>query len=231
MKNSIIVLAFLLCSLPIFAQTQAPKPAAGTPSIEARLIELALANPAIKVRDYERAKTVSELNKAGASWLNYVTASANLNAVTLKIVDQNALGTQLYYPLWNVGINVPLGSLVGKGADVKIARRNLDIATAQQEMARRQITAMVLAKYRDYMKNRALLELQRESTDEDQAAFEQAEAKYSSSSITYEEYNLASKRYKDGQARIITLERDIAVSKLEVEEIIGVKLEDVINAK
>ncbi|MBO9154222.1 TolC family protein [Chitinophaga sp. GCM10012297] len=215
----------------MFAQTQPTQPAAGKPSIEDRLVELAMANPAVKVRDYERAKTVSELNKAGSNWLNYITASANFNAVTLKLVDQAELGTQLYYPLWNVGVNVPLGSLFGKGSDVKIARRNLDIATAQQETARRQIKAMVLSKYRDYEKSKALLQLQQESVDEDQAAFEQAEAKYSTSSITYEEYNAASKRYKEGQAKIITLERDIAIAKLEVEEIIGVNLDDVINAK
>ena len=55
--------------------------------------------------------------------------------------------------------------------------------------------------------------------------------RYSASTITYDEYNIASKRYKEGLARIITLQRDIAVSKLEVEEIIGVDLEDVINGK
>jgi outer membrane protein TolC len=231
MKNSISLLALLLCSLPIFAQSQTAPPATGKPTVESRLVELALANPAVKVRDYERAKTAAELNKAGSNWLNYVTVSANLNSVTLKLVDQKELGTQLYYPLWNVGINVPLGSFFGKAADVKVARRNLDIATAQQEMARRQITAMVLSKYRDYMQNKSLLQLQQESTDEDQAAFEQAEARYSASTITYDEYNIASKRYKEGLARIITLQRDIAVSKLEVEEIIGVDLEDVINGK
>jgi outer membrane protein TolC len=127
-----------------------------------------------------------------------------------------------------VGINVPLGSLVGKGSDVKIARKNIAIATAEQEVARRQIKAMVLSKYHDYLMTKEMLTLQNEVTEDDYTAFQTAETKLASGSISYESYTNTSQRYNDDRNKKLSLERDLNNVKLEIEEIIGVRLEDVI---
>lgn len=199
-----------------------------TTDIKDKLVQLAYNNPAIKVRNYERDKTVAELNKAGANWLNYVTVSANLNDVTLGAYKNTTdYRSQIYYPLWNVGVAIPLGSFTGKSNDVKIARRNVDIATAEQDNAKRQIKAMVLSKYHDYQMTKEMLTLQNEVTEDDYAAFSQAETKLASGSISYEAYTVASQRYNDDRNKKLSLERDLANIKLEIEEIIGVKLEDV----
>jgi outer membrane protein TolC len=230
MKKNIVTFVLLFAPV-VFLQAQVTTPPnKTTPDIRERLVELALNNPAVKIKDSEKTKTVTELNKAGANWLNYVTASANFNEITLRLRD-NGNNNQLYYPLWNVGINVPIGSLFQRGGDVKIARKNVDIAMEQQELMRRQIKALVLAKYEDYLKTQKLLEIQREALDEDQTAFEQAEAKIATASISYNEYSNASRRFKESQAQKIMLERDLSVTKLEIEEIIGVKLEDVLAQK
>lgn len=230
MKKNIVTFVLLFAPV-VFLQAQVTTPPnKTTPDIRERLVELALNNPAVKIKDSEKTKTVTELNKAGANWLNYVTASANFNEITLRLRD-NGNNNQLYYPLWNVGVNVPIGSLFQRGGDVKIARKNVDIAMEQQELMRRQIKALVLAKYEDYLKTQKLLEIQREALDEDQTAFEQAEAKIATASISYNEYSNASRRFKDSQAQKIMLERDLSVTKLEIEEIIGVKLEDVLAQK
>lgn len=229
-KHAFILAALLISSMSLMAQTppqQAPK---SQQAIKDKLVELALNNPAIRIRNHEREKFVSELKKTNSNWLNYITASVNLNEITLKLKDFDDLNrTQLYYPLWNVGVNVPLGSLFGKAHDVKIARRNVDIATEQQEVARRQITALVLTKYQDYVLTKEQLAIQTELTDEDQAAFDQAEAKFASGGVTYEQYSLISKKYNDGRVRKLSLERDLIVVQLELEEIIGQKLETVVG--
>jgi outer membrane protein TolC len=232
-KHLFFSLLLIISVFGLKAQTQTQKPSkdATQDDIKDKLVQLAYNNPSIKVRDYERAKTVAELNKAGANWLNYVTLSANLNEVTLKTYHSTSatdVRNNIYYPLWNVGINVPLGSLVGKGSDVKIARRNLDIATAEQEVARRQVKAMVLSKYHDYLMTKEMLALQNEITEDDYTAFTTAETKLANGSISYEAYTSASQRYNDDRNKKLSLERDLANSKLDIEEIIGVKLEDVI---
>jgi outer membrane protein TolC len=235
MKKHVIFSSLLIiAALGLKAQGPTTKPVkdATQDDIKNKLVELAYNNPSIKIRDYEKDKTVSELHKAGANWLNYVTVSANLNEVTLKTYKSSSSTTdirnQIYYPLWNVGINVPLGSLVGKGSDVKIARKNIAIATAEQEVAKRQIKAMVLSKYHDYLMTKEMLTLQNEVTEDDYTAFQTAETKLASGSISYESYTNTSQRYNDDRNKKLSLERDLNNVKLEIEEIIGVRLEDVI---
>lgn len=235
MKKIIIFISFLFLA-PIMAlqaqvkKVKAPQESAVAPKdIKDKLVELALKNPSIKVRDYEKDKTVYELNKTGTSWLNYVTASANFNDVSLgKFKGTNDPRNQLYYPLWNVGINVPLGTLFGKPNEVKIARRNVEIATAEQEVAHRQIKTMILSKYHDFLMTREMLTMQNEMVEDDYAIFSQAETKLASGSISYEEYSAASKKYNDDRTKKLSLERDLNVFKLEIEEIIGMRLEDVL---
>lgn len=229
-KQALIILLLLAPALSLLAQNAPQQAPPNQQAIKDKLVALALQNPAIRIRNAERDKSVSELNKATASWANYVTGSVNLNEITLKlknIDDQNR--TQLYYPLWNVGVMVPLGSLFTKGSDVKIARRNIDIATENQELAKRQITAIVLTKYQDYLTTKAQLAMQEEISDEDQAAFDQAEAKLAAGGITFEQYSNIAKKYNDGRVRKLTLERDLIVVTLEIEEIIGTKLETVLG--
>lgn len=200
--------------------------------IKNKLVQLAYNNPSIRVRDYERDKTVAERQKAGAMWLNYVTLSANLNEVTLKLYKSDNttdIRNQIYYPLWNVNVSIPLGSLVGKSSDVKVARKNVEIATAEQEIARRQVKAMILSKYHDYLMTKEMLGIQNEVTEDDYTAFQTAETKLANGSISFEAYSNASQRYNDDRNKKLSLERDLANVKLDIEEIIGVKLEDVIG--
>jgi outer membrane protein TolC len=212
----------------VVAATSANTPSSNQQKIMDKLVELALKNPSVKVRDYERDKTVAELNKAGASWLNYVTLSANINEVTTgKFKGTNDPRNQLYYPLWNIGVAVPLGSLFTKPNDVRIARRNLDIATAERESAQRQIKAMVLSKYHNFVMTKELLTVQNELVEDDFASYSQAEAKLAAGTIQYEEYGNTARKYNDDRTKKMSLERDLNVIKLEIEEIIGVDLNDV----
>lgn len=234
-KHSILTFVLIITALGLNAQTPQAKTTKDytQEDIQNKLVQLAYNNPSIRIRDYEKAKTDAELNKAGANWLNYVTLSANLNEVTLKTYKTTPgtvdVRNNIYYPLWNVGINVPLGSLVGKGSDVRIARRNVDIAKAEQEVAKRQVKAMVLSKYHDYLMTKEMLALQNEVTEDDYTAFSTAEAKLANGSISYESYALASQRYNEDRNKKLSLERDLANTKLEIEEIIGVKLEEALG--
>lgn len=232
---SIITTVFLAASLSVSAQNTKTIPSAPSKDVSAediqnKLVELAYQNPDLKVKEYERKRSTYELDKAKGNWLNYVTLSANFNDVTLgRFRNSGDYRAQVYYPLWNVGVNVPLGSLTGKNADVKVARANVDIASNLEESAKRQIKAMVLSKYHDYVMTRQLLAMQNEITEDDFAAFTTAESKLAAGSISYEAYTSASQQYNNDRTKKLNLERDLGNIKLEIEELIGVKLETVIG--
>lgn len=206
----------------------APIQAASQQAIMDRLVELAEKNPAARIAKFEHEKTVAELNKAGASWLNYIIVSANLNEITLHTYSSaDVQKNNIYYPLWNVGLIVPLGSFWEKADNIKVARRNVDIAVAQQENVTLTLKAMVLSKYHDYLMKKELLTNQNEITEDDLAAMNAAEQKFSSGAIKYDEYSAATKSYNDQLVKKVTLETDMAKAKLELEAIIGMRLEDI----
>src|SRR5688500_17515872 len=151
MKQTLLTCCIVLLSASLYAQST-PGVTHGLPNavfdsiMKARLPELAMGNPNVKIADLEKAKTRAELNKAGAAWLNYVTVSVNINDVTTGAFRKNNPDlANLYYPLWNIGVVVPLGSLISKPADVKIARRNIDIATENKEGTERLLKRQVLS--------------------------------------------------------------------------------------
>ncbi|RPD38143.1 TolC family protein [Chitinophaga barathri] len=234
MKHTFILFCIVLLSSGLFAQTKTATQSQPQPDsmIRNRLVELALQNPAMKIAGYEKDKTRYEVTKANSNWLNYVTATVNINDVTTGSARRNNPDlNNIYYPLWNIGINVPLGSFTGKAQDVKIAKRNKDIATENQSGQARLLKRQVLSLYEEYISKRELLKMQSEMTLDDKTAFETLEEKFSTGSISYQEYSTANKLYNEQMAKQRILEKELNVTKLEIEEMIGVPLEDVLLLK
>lgn len=198
--------------------------------IRERLVELALKNPNFKEVEALRKKALYQVKMINATWLDMVTVSFNFNEVSLGSVDRTEYGN-LYFPLWNVGVNIPLGSFFGKPAQAKMARMDAEMAVAKREQLQLTTRALVLTRYENYLLNKELLRLQSEMTEDDLAAFTQAEQKFSTGGIDYDAYSAASKRYNAELVKRITLERDVAVAVIDLEELIGVKLEEVLNQK
>lgn len=242
MKQHISITAlFLAAALTVGAQNKKNEKTKNLPStpskdvssedIENRLVEMALANPDMKVREYETVRSKAQLTKAKAEWLNYVMASANINDVTTGRYrnSNNDYRAQVYYPLWNIGIRVPLGTLIQNGQDVKVAKANVHISDANEESARRQFRAMILSKYHTWLTTKQKLAMQAEITEDDFAAFTQAESKLAAGSISYESYTSASQQYNNDRTKKMDLEVEVSNLKYEIEALIGAKLETVIS--
>jgi outer membrane protein TolC len=235
MKKVSVLLCLAVCS-SMYVQAQVPAqpntaantaPAAG---IRERLVELALKNPAFKEIDAAKRKAQYSVKKINATWLDMIVGSVNFNEITIGKIDRTQYGN-LYFPLWNVGINVPLGAFFGKPAEAKMAKMDILVAEAKREQVELSTRAMVLTRYEDYLLKKELLRLQSELTEDDLAAFTQAEQKFTTGSIDYDAYSAASKRYNTELVKKITLERDVAVAVIDLEEIIGVKLDEVLAQK
>lgn len=237
MKQTLLTFCIALLSAGLYAQST-PGISQGLPNavydsiMRSRLPELALKNPNVNIAELEKAKTRAEVTKAGAAWLNYVTLSVNINDVTTGTFRKNNPDlANLYYPLWNIGIVVPLGSLISKPADVKIARRNNEIAIEHKTGTERLVKRQVLSLFEEYRMKRDLLEKQDELTEESLAAKETAEEKLAGGTGSAQDFNIARNVYYDhvAQQRILQKEKDVA--ELEIEELIGIQMEDVIGKR
>lgn len=193
--------------------------------MENRLVQLALAQPNYEQTMYQQKIFEYQLKKQRSAWLNLLTLSTTYNDQSFAKPTNN--GTTAYvYPKYFIGINIPLGLIASNGTDVKITQESELIAKSNQAELAKSIKASVLSNYKQFKANEKLLAIQNQVVDDEQANYLQVEQNFKNGTATLDAYNEASKKYNDEQVKVINLQLQQDLIKVELERLIGRKLED-----
>jgi outer membrane protein TolC len=195
--------------------------------VREKLVQLALQNPNYEVADRSVNKSVYELNKAKGAWLGIAGASFNVNEFSIK----PQAGVPNFYPRYNLSLNVPLDLFTTKSNDVKIARENYLIAEANRNEKFRDIRAEVLTMYEDYLMYREKLESQIRIVQDEYTIYISKERDFQDGIINQEEYTKYTKSYEQSKLTRGEYQRNVNVAKIELERMIGVKLEEALATK
>ncbi|MBV9962908.1 MAG: TolC family protein [Parafilimonas sp.] len=193
--------------------------------LENRLVQLALAQPNYEQTMHQQKIFEYQLKKQRSAWLNLLTLSTTYNDQSFS-KPANSGTTAYVYPKYFIGVNIPLGLIALNGTDVKITKESELIAKSQQQELAKQIKASVLINYKEYKANEKLLAIQNQVVDDEQANFLQVEQKFKDGTATLDAYNEASKKYNDEQVKVINLQLQQDLIRVELERLIGRKLED-----
>ena len=196
--------------------------------IEERLVALALRAPQFDASGHQIQIANYKVSSAKKSWFNLLTLSANLNDQTFA-AQPVTTGTAYTYPKYFFGLVIPIGTIVSKGSEIKAAKEEVKVAEANREALERTARAEVLSKYLEYKNYRALVVLQSQVVDDIHAGYMQAEKKFNDGSIAIETYNDASRGYSAEMTKLLNLQLQQDLTRLDLERIIGVRLETVIN--
>ena len=112
---------------------------------------------------------------------------------------------------------------------MKIARENYLIAQATKNDKFRELKALVLTRYEDYLLARQKIEFQIQITQEAYDNYKIAEDGYRRNLIKADDYSKAYRNWVTEQITKLDLQRNLNVTKIEVERVIGVKLDDVLK--
>ena len=192
--------------------------------IEERLVKLALDGPLFKGSDHQNRINEYQLQRAKNSWLNLLTISTNYNDQSFA---KNPT-TSYVYPKYFFGLNIPLGTIFSK-TEVKSAKEQVALSKENQEQLARNIRADVISKYKQYRTYSDLIAIQTQVVDDEQAALQQIEKKFLDRTIDMEKYNVASREYNAERSRKLNLQLEQDLIKVEIERMIGTRLENVIN--
>ena len=230
MKSFIAVLIFLsscgIClSQPPTTYRPSARDTAKIIDIREKLVQLALQNPNYEVIDRTVSKSYYELKKAKTSWLDVLSAQSNVNSITIN--SQNPAAT--LYPKWNVGIAVPFDFFFVRSNNIKIAKENYLISEAQRNEMYRRVKAEVLTAYENYLMFKALLDLQIRVTQDDYTLYISKEKDYQDGIILQEDYNKAYKAWADQQTKRLEAQKNYNVARIELEQMIGVPIEQVLG--
>jgi len=197
-----------------------------TIDIREKLVSLALQNPTYEIADHNLTIALYNIRLAKSAWLGTAGAQGNVNEFTLFPKTEG--NNPIYYPKYNFGISIPFDVFTKIPVGVKVARENYMIAQATRNDKYREIKALVLTKYEDYLLAKQKLEFQTQITQDEFALYKKSEKDFEDNIIKLEEFNKASAAWVGSQMVKLDLQRGLNVAKIELERLIGIRLEDAI---
>ncbi|MEQ8475982.1 TolC family protein [Fulvivirga sp.] len=197
-------------------------------SFEERLVRLAWKNnPSTKMLNHQVETAQIEVKQARWSFLNDFRVQGNINEFVLD-ESTDLAGRAAFFPKYNITGQVSLGFFVDAPLEVKKKKQQVAIAESTINQQKLALRAEVLTRYEKYLMNRESLLVQTEIVEDLFASLSLAEQQFQNGSIKLEEYNRIQDRYNAQKLRQINSQGDFNISKIELEELIGVKLENVL---
>lgn len=192
--------------------------------IEERLVALALQGPEAQNMEHQSKINEYTLRNAQNQWMNLLAVSLNYNDQTFA----KPTTASYVYPKYFFGLTIPLGTLLSR-TQVKSAKESIEMGKNNQEQLRRSLREDVLTKYKEYKAYSDLIAIQSQLVNDVQAEVVQTEEKFRLGTVAIDVYNGAQKRNSSEMAILINLKLQQDIKKLEIEKLIGVKLESVLN--
>lgn len=233
-----ILMSLLFLSEFVNAQVPADKylfrtDSTRAPDIRERLVQLALQSPAYEIADHQTQAAIYQIKMAKSAYLGLLSAQGNLNEYTINpshfssVTNANSGYNQTLYPRYNFGLNVPFDIFSKTKNSTKIAKENYYMAEAAKNEKFREIKADVLSKYENYLLAKQLVEFQSKLTQGEYSQLKRAESDFAENLVKLDDVEKAQKNYITEQVKNLTLQRDLNQAKIEIEKVIGVKIEDV----
>jgi outer membrane protein TolC len=221
-----------LLFLSQFVQAQTPEPlyrsdSSRSTNIREKLVQLAMQNPAYEMVDHASLAASYQIKIAKSTYLGLLSAQGNINEFTISKPTYNGTQIPYYYHRYNLALNIPFDIFTRTTNNVKIAQENYYITAAAKNEKFREIKADVLSKYENYLLARQLVELQGKITQSEYATLKRAESDFSENLIKLDEVERVQKSFINEQVKSLTLQKDLNLTKIELEKVIGVPIEDV----
>lgn len=195
------------------------RPMSAEDEIKARLVKLALNNPQASINNANIEIAQLNRKKASSSWLSSISVGGNVN----EFVINNSPAAN-FFPKYNIGLSIPFDIFSKTGNEKKVADQNIHIAKAEKAVNDNSIKAEVLTRYEVYKEQRDLLALQNITVENNYSDYQAAQKNFADGSINIESLNKFYQGYVSEKIKIISITQKFNVSKIQLEELIGMPL-------
>ncbi len=224
MKKSLLFIIFNIVVLYLKAQNVNYSEVIDSASRDTaeRLVVIAWRNNPDNLQ-IERTTEALKYDERGISkqWLNTVVGTANFNRNSLSTNNSN----NFYYPIFNLGINVPLGIFWTQPAQSKAAHQRWKSSVEKVNSQKMDIRNKVLDAYQNYYLNRELLKYHNKSIENDYVDYLSKQNKFKNGEIPLEVYSAAESKYYGDLTTKLNLLHNFNISQYDLERLIGVRLE------
>ena len=194
---------------------------------EERLIQLAWRNhPSNEALRREVNIAGYNVKQSNSAWLDNIRVTGNLNEFTLNKAS-DPFGRAAFYPKYNISASVSLGDFFSIPYTIKKNKETLVISQANVNEQKLAVRNNVLKLYNEYVMRERIYKVQSQALLDNETSHKLAEQRFRRGEITFETYSGSLAAYNDIMVMQLESERDYKNAKLDLEQWIGMKLEDV----
>jgi outer membrane protein TolC len=188
-----------------------------------KLIEVAKANyPRMKMYDSRIDMGIMGVKKAKLSYFDILSFSY-LYSPTQSAATINPGLLQGY----QFGFFVNIGSLVQKPTLIKQAKAEVQVTRYEKEAFELNLEADIKKRYFTYIQNKALLRIKSDGLLDIESLLKETRYKFEKGEATLQNYNNALLMYSTQLQTKISTEAELYISKSNLEELVGQKLENI----
>jgi outer membrane protein TolC len=219
---------FLLLNVQAQVSNTARRDSLSTDAVAKGLAQIAIENNVVNSVGEANIKAAEYSYKAQKlSWLDNFRASGNLNEFTIgKTFNPNdPYAGRAFYPRYNFGVGIPFGIFVNQPAQTKAQWHRYQAEVENVKAEKQNLGLQTMTTYYNYVQAQRLNELQEEAVQDAKFAFDKTEEKFSKAEVALDVYTATSRRYNTERANKVSLERDLMVTKAQLETLLGMPLE------
>ena len=227
-----IVILLLVISTPLFGQTIdynkiiLPESSQATEFGE-KLVQLAWRNhPTNEAVRREVNIAEYDVKQSNVSWLENIRFTGNMNEFTINKAS-DPFGRAAFWPKYNVSATISLGTFFTTPYTIKKSKEARVIAQANVNAQKLTVRNEVLKLYNEYLMRERLFKLQTQALLDNETSHKLEEQRFRRGDITFDIYSTSLSSYNDALRAQLEAERDYKNAKLDLEQWIGMRLEDV----
>jgi outer membrane protein TolC len=230
--KKIIFLLMVSISVPLFGQNVDYNKIilpdyTKSPEFGEKLVQIAWRNhPTNEV--YRREVNVAQaaVKQSASAWLDIVSFTGNLNEFTIN-PESDVRGRGDFYPRYNVAARISLGQLLSIPATTKMNKERVIIAQSNVNAQKMLVRNSVLKAYNEYQLREKMYKVQSQLLLDNETSHKLIEQRFKNGETNFETYSASLSNYSSMSIGQLEAERNYKNAKLDLEQLIGMRLEDV----
>lgn len=236
MKTTLGLIFWAICPILLSAQAIDYKKIilpddATNVTFEEKLVQLAWRNnPSSHIAQEEVTVSREEFKITRSEWSTLLGVTGNLNEFNIKALtntDEDGTGGNLFFPRYNVFLRIPLSYLVTTPHQKYAARARVRMSEEKVNLLKLEMRKTVLKLYNEYKKAELIRSIRKETMADEESNYLLVEQKFKNGDALIEDYIKAQRSRNDLKIQLAYAENEFQSAKLDLEEVIGMKIEDV----
>lgn len=227
-----LIVILLVISIPVFSQKVDYNKIilpdyTNSPDFGEKLVQLAWRNhPSNEV--FRREVNVAQIGvkQASVAWLDIVRVTGNLNEFTIS-PQADVFGRAAFFPRYNISASISLGQLFNIPYNTRISRERSVQAQSNLNSQKLAIRNQVLKSYNEYQLREKIYKVQSQLLLDNETSHKLIEQRFKNGETNFETYSQSLSNFSTMTVGQLEAERNYKNAKLDLEQLIGMRLEDV----